>query len=88
LTPEQLEIFRLKVQLEALRVLVRGLFTGIANSSPTGPDTMRQRFAELRNEHGKIVLKGAPPEYSDMLTAEYQEALDNLLSFIEGGLHS
>jgi hypothetical protein len=48
MTPEELEFFRLKVQLEALRVVVRGLFTGLANSSPTGAQALRERFAQLR----------------------------------------
>ena len=87
MTPEEeLEIFRLKVQLEALRVVVRALLTGIANSSPDGPQILRERFAELRNKHSKITIPGLRTGYSDMLTAEYQEALEDLLSFIEAGL--
>ncbi|MGO9263441.1 MAG: hypothetical protein ACLQBA_00910 [Candidatus Binataceae bacterium] len=86
MTPAELEILRFRVQLEALRVLVRGLYTGIANSSPTAPAILRERFAALRNEHGKIALKGTTPEQSDLIAAEYQEALDDLLQFIEGGL--
>ena len=88
MTPEELEFFRLKVQLEALRVLMRGLYTGLANSSPTAAQAFRESFAKLRKEHGKITFKGLFPEYSDMLASEYQEALEDLLSFIEAGLHS
>jgi hypothetical protein len=88
LTPEELEIFRLKVQLEALRVIVRALFLTIAKSSTTGPQILQDRFDDLRREHGKIMIPGLRPGYSDMLSAEYQEALKDLLSFIESGLGS
>lgn len=86
MTPQELEMLRLRVQLEALRVLVRGLYTGIANSSPTTPAVLRERFVALRAEHSQIALKGIGPEQSDLIAAEYQEALDDLLQFIEGGL--
>jgi len=86
MTKEELEIFRLKVRVEALRVLVRGLYTGLANSSPTAKQALRERFAILRKEHSRIVLKGIAPEYSDMLSSEYQEALDEFLKDIESGL--
>ena len=78
-------MFELKVQLEVLRNLVRGLYTGLASMSPTAPQALRDKFAALRAEHSKIVLKGIDPAYSDMLSAEYQAALDDTLKFIESG---
>jgi hypothetical protein len=86
MTSEELEQFRLKAQLEALRVLVRGLYTGLANSSPCAAASLRVRFADLRKSHSQVVLKGVDPAYSDMLAAEHQNALEDLLSFIEEGI--
>ena len=88
MTAEELEIFKLKAQLEALRVLVRMLYSGLANSSPAAAHAAREKFASLRLEHSKIVLKDIAPEYSDMLSSEYQSALEDLLSFIENGINS
>lgn len=88
MTAEELEIFKLKAQLEALRVLVRGLYTALANNSPSEAQALRGQFAALRLDHSKIVLKGVSPEYSDMLSSEYQSSLEDLLSFIESGIKS
>ena len=85
MTPSELEHFRLKAQLEALRILVRGLYTGLANGSPSASENLRLRFAELRKSHSQVVLKTVNPAYSDMLAAEHQSALEDLLSFIETG---
>ena len=85
MTPQELDTIKVKVQLQALRVVLRGLYTGIANSTGAGK-ALREEFARLRQEHSTIVLKGVNPAYSDMLAAEYQSALDDLLTDIESGL--
>ena len=86
MTPEELETFRLKAQLEVLRVLVRGLYTGLANQSESSAASLREKFAELREQHGNVVLKGLAPALSDLFSAEYQEALEDLLVYIESGI--
>jgi hypothetical protein len=64
------------------------LYTGLANSSPTAAQAFRDQFARLRQDHSKIALKGMTPEYSDLIAAEHQEALDDILTFIEAGFHN
>lgn len=86
MTPEELDLFRLKVRVAVLLNLVRGLYTGLANSSPAAHEALLEKFSALRQDHSKIVLKGIAAEYSDMLAAEYQEALDEYLKDIESGL--
>jgi len=88
MTEAELDILRLKLKIEVHQLLLRGLYTGLVNSSPTGPQAYRDRFAALRQEHSKIAIPGIPPEYSDMLSGEYQEALEDTLSFIEAGFRS
>ena len=73
MTEAQLELLRIRLQIEAIRVLVRGLYTGLARSSPTASQAFRARFAELRKSHSMIALPGIPPEYSDLVAGEYQE---------------
>jgi hypothetical protein len=46
MTENELEILRLKLKLEAHQVLLRGIYTGLANSSLTGPRAYRDPFAE------------------------------------------
>jgi hypothetical protein len=84
-TENDLEILRLKVRIEALQLLIRTLYSGLANTSPTAAQTCREQFARLRQDHGKMALTGTTPEVSDLIAAEYQEALDDLLTFIESG---
>lgn len=86
MTEQELEILRLKMQIQALQVLIRGIYTGVAGLSPTAPIVLREKFAALRKETDKIAIKGVLPEYSDMVSGEYQTAMDDLLSFIETGL--
>lgn len=86
MTEGELEILRLKLKIEALQVLIRMLYIGWANISPAGAQTLRDQFARLREEHGKIALPGTTPEISDLISAEYQEALDDVLAFIESGI--
>ena len=79
-------MMRLKLQIEALQLLLVMLYSGVANTSPDGPRLLREKFAKLRQDHLKIALKGAPPAVSDMAAGEYQEALDDLLKRIENSL--
>jgi hypothetical protein len=88
MTEGELQTLRLKARLEVLQVLIRGLYTGLANISPNAAQGWRNRFAELRKEHAKIAIPGVPSEYSDLIAAEYQEALEDSLSNIESGFHS
>jgi len=85
MTESELEILRIKMRLEVHQVLLRMLYTGLANSSPNGTQPYRDKFDALRKEHGKIAVPGLAPEYSDLISAEYQEALDDALSDIESG---
>ena len=86
MTESELEILRIKVSIVALRVAVYGLYVGMANSSPTAAKAIREKFASVRKEYDKIALSGVGPEMSDTVAAEYREALDELLTFIESGI--
>ena len=86
MSKEELEILRLKVKIEVLLMLVRGLYTGLANTSLIASATVRENFAEMRKEHSKIAIPNLPAGYSDLLAGEYQEALEDALSQIEAGI--
>ena len=85
MTEQELEVLRLKLQILVLQELVRMLYSGLANTSPAVAQTLRDQFAKLRKKHAQVALKNVPPEYSDMLAAEYQTALEDLLSLVESG---
>jgi hypothetical protein len=88
MTETDLEILRLRLRLEVHQVLLRGLYTGLANISATVAQSCRDQFAKVRSEHAKITIRGAPPEWSDLIAGEYQEALEDALSNIESGFRS
>jgi hypothetical protein len=85
MTEGELEILRLKVKVEVLQLLLRGLYTGLANSSPGGAQAYRDQFSYLRKEQSQIVIRPTSPAYSELVAAEYQDALDDVLLYIEGG---
>ena len=66
MTEKELDIIRIKIKTEILQVLLRGLYTGLANSSPTAAQACRDRFEALRKDHAKITIPGLTPEYSDL----------------------
>ena len=86
MTEAELENVRLKLTIEVLLVLIGGIYTGLANSSPTAAQVIRGQFERLRQDHAKIALPSYSPEYSDMLAGEYQEALEGFLKVIESML--
>lgn len=64
---------------------MRGLYLEMARISPNGPRRYREKFTALRARQQKIALTGIDPALADMADAEYQRALDELLSYIESG---
>jgi hypothetical protein len=84
-TEAELQMVRISANLEAIRTLLRGLYTGLANTSPNAAQVIREKFAALRTEQQKVTLRGVDPAMSDLVAAEFQEALDDLLTFIESG---
>jgi hypothetical protein len=85
MTESELELLRLKLKIEAIVVLVRALYIGLANSSPTVTQAFRVNFSSLRESHSQVAIPGIPPEFSDLVAGEYQEALDDFLKLIESG---
>jgi cobalamin biosynthesis protein CbiG len=88
MTEAELENLRLRLRVEVHQELLRGLYTGLANSSPTAAQGFRNQFAILRQGRSGIAIRGLPPATSDMIAAEYQEALEDVLSNIEAGFHT
>ena len=88
MSPQELELMQMKIKTEVLLTLLRGLYTCLANISPDARLAVVKIFSNLRKEHSLIAIKGVPAEYSDMVAAEAQEALDDVLKYIESGFHS
>lgn len=83
MTEQELEVIRVNLRIEVLKILVGGLYTALAKQSPSAAQALLTKFAEIRQDHSKIALKGLVPEYSNLIAAEYQEALDEMLGSIE-----
>lgn len=85
MTEAELEILRPKLRIEVLQMMVRALYSGLANTFPGYAKGVREKFSDLQQNHSKIALLGVLPEYSDMVSAEYQEILADVILDIESG---
>lgn len=83
MTKEELEVLRLKLQLQVHLELIRALYSALAGTSPALAQRFREGFQTARKERQQLALDGLQPGYSDLVAAEYQEALEDALSFIE-----
>lgn len=89
MTEQELETIRIRIRLEIFRMLFSNVYTWLARlSSPNVAPILLESFEELRKSHSRVFLTGVAPEYSDMMSAEYQEALDEILKQIEDGLRN
>lgn len=86
MTEQELQILQLRMKIEALYILVRGLYSGIVGTSPTGIEYLKRQFAALRQHASLVAIKGLPPEQSDLAAGEFQTALEDFLSDLEAGL--
>ena len=88
MSPQELELMQMKIKTEILLTLIRDLYTSSANILPVAKKSINYQFAKLRQEHSTMVIKGIPAEYSNLVAAEAQEALEDVLKYIESGFHS
>ena len=86
MTKDQLEILKLKSQIQALQVVLSMICAALGRTFPSFSESLQETGNQLRESHSKIALKGYPPELSDLIAGEYQEALDDILNFIEDGI--
>jgi len=88
LTESDLQTLRIIVSITAIRTLLRECFAEIAATSLDRGSRYREIFARLRSNSQPLALNGIDPALQDLATNEYQDALDELLSYIEAGLIS
>lgn len=83
MTPEELQIIQLRSQILATQTVLIGLIRALARSSPNAKLSLRETVNNLRNQYSQMTIPGMPAEYSDLLAAEFQSALDDLIKLIE-----
>jgi hypothetical protein len=86
MTEADLDLLRLKFKVEVQHVLIKALYISLARTAPNGRKMLEDQFAMLRQVHSQVAPKGLDPAYSDLVAAEYQEALDDTLLDIETAL--
>lgn len=86
MTEQELEIIRANLRIEVLKICVSGLYTAVAGLSPSFAPKLLEILENLRQESSKIVPKGFPPEYSDLISGELQEAFSEILDMAMNGL--
>jgi hypothetical protein len=82
----ELEHFRLKATILALKAMMRTMCGLFASCSPVHEQALHEAFARMRLTNAKLVLNELDPASSDMVASEYQAIMESLLVFIENGL--
>ena len=82
MTEKELEIVRLKAKILALETVLSTLFSALGRTFPSFSQSFRETGNAMKEEYSMLAVKGYPPELSDLLAGEYQEALDELLKFL------
>lgn len=75
---EQHDLLRLKMRVFALEMLVAEMYRRLMPGDQR--ETMR---AYLEQTTGALSVSGVGPEWSDLMTSEFHEALASLLSYVE-----
>ena len=88
MTESDLQTLRIIVSITAIRTLLRECLAEMAAVSPERGHRYREIFAKLRSRQQPFALNGIDADLQDLATAEYQNALDELLSYVEAGLRS
>lgn len=83
MTEDELRELRHQMRTEALWTLVQGLYSIVAVTMPNGSQWLRDRFAEIRQRSETVSIPGLKPGWSDMVSAEYRDALNDYLAELE-----
>jgi len=79
MTPEELSIFRLQAKIEATQIVLVSLVRGLFEQRPNELAAWKKASVEFA---ATKVVAGVDPAISDLLSAERQEALEDLLSLL------
>ena len=80
MTPDQLELIKVKLRLLALEKLLSMIFRGLATSSSTSHQFTIDKLQDFRAGCQHMPLPKCPPEYADMFSREFREIVDELVS--------
>ena len=83
MTEQELELVRAKMKTEALTVLVLALCNVLSRSSTAFLPSLLDSAKQKQNQYQQIAVHGLPPEYSDLLAGEFQDAFSDLIKLIE-----
>jgi hypothetical protein len=86
MSAKELSIFRDRVNILSIKVVLRTLCAVVVHQSDNNLFNLHHAFGELRKTHERLVVQGLNAASSDMLAAEYQSVMEDLLVFIENGL--
>lgn len=86
MTKEELETMRLQFKIEALTVCLSTLLRALSQASPVFAESFLHSAKKTQNEYLKIVLRQHEASTSDMVAAEFQDAFDDLIKFLESEL--
>ena len=81
-----LEILRLRLRVEVLSVLVGLVCSALADASPVAANTLREKFAMLRDERNSSPATAASSEMEKLVSTEFLQALNDVLAKVDPSL--
>jgi hypothetical protein len=84
-TPEELELIQTNARIAALEFLLAGILSALAPTE-AGKKSLVASLDQLVENAGKTHFPQLPSEYSDLVSAEIQQATENLVAFLKDHL--
>jgi hypothetical protein len=81
MTPQELELLRLQARIVAVESMLVTLFAALVNT-PSSRTALLEKLKAYPDSLGDMAISGVSPEYSDLYSAELQDAVESLNSFL------
>lgn len=80
MTENDLHLIKVAAKLLVLETTLQQAFMALAKSSPSAAESLRVWANQAEEESAKVTISGYTAEMSDLISAEYQEALASFVA--------
>lgn len=85
MTPQELQMLKVRSQITALELVMATVLAAITKTA-TARASLLSTLDQMVGRTEQVRFPGMPPEYSDLVSAEIQEATSTLVSFLRDHL--
>lgn len=80
MTENDLHLIKVAAKLLVLETTLQQAFKALEKTSPAAAESLRDWANRAETEAAKVTIPGYTPEMSDLISAEYQEALASFVA--------